>query len=406
MTDGIHTRYHEKARKLGVCILIPVYNNAGTISQVIKDVQQYCGDITVIADGSSDGSAETAKTFSGIKVIHYQPNRGKGYALRQGLKQAEKDGFRYAISIDSDGQHFASDIPAFLDAIEAQPGSLIVGARMMEGQNQAKKSSFANKFSNFWYFADTFHKLPDTQSGYRIYPVKRINRIWFFSTKYEFEVEVLVKATWRGIPVRSIPVSVYYPPENERVSFFRPGKDFTRISILNTYLLVMALLYGHWAVIIRALSWKNIRLFLKKNFFNENEPLVRKAASVGFGVFIGILPIWGWQMITAAFLAHFLRLNKAIALLSSNISFAPFMPFIVWLSFESGKWLLPGENDQDLTLEALRSDPADFVLRGGAQYLSGSIFLAIVAGLFFFGVSWALLKLFSYIQHTENKDFS
>jgi len=406
LTDGIHTGYHEKARKLGVCILIPVYNNAGTIGQVIKDVQQYCGDITVIADGSSDGSAEAAKAFGGIKVIHYQPNRGKGYALRQGLKQAEKDGFRYAISIDSDGQHFASDIPAFLDAIEQQPGSLIVGARIMEGQNQAKKSSFANKFSNFWYFADTFHKLPDTQSGYRIYPVKRINRIWFFSTKYEFEVEVLVKATWRGIPVRSIPVSVYYPPENERVSFFRPGKDFTRISILNTYLLVMALLYGHWAVIIRALSWKNIRLFLKKNFFNENEPLVRKAASVGFGVFIGILPIWGWQMITAAFLAHFLRLNKAIALLASNISFAPFMPFIVWLSFESGKWLLPGENDQDLTLEALRSDPADFVLRGGAQYLSGSIFLAIVAGLFFFGISWVLLKLFSYIQHTENKDLS
>ncbi|MGQ3012435.1 MAG: DUF2062 domain-containing protein [Flavobacteriales bacterium] len=401
-----HTSYPEQAARLGVCVLIPVYNNAGTIEQVIRDVQAYCRHIIVVADGSTDGSADIARSVPGIKVLQYTPNRGKGYALRLGLAEAEKDGYTYAITIDSDGQHFAKDIPVFLDAVEKEPGSLVVGARIMEGQNQAKKSSFANKFSNFWYFADTLHSLPDTQSGYRIYPVKRVNRIYFFSTKYEFEVEVLVKACWRGIPVRSVPVSVYYPPENERVSFFRPGKDFTRISILNTYLLIMAVVYGHWAVIIRSLSWKNIKRFVKKNFFSQDEPVVRKAFSVGFGVFMGIVPIWGWQMIVAAFLAHFLKLNKAIVLLSSNISVAPMVPVIIWLSVRTGKWVIPGAREENLTLDYFREHPGEFLVRGSTEYLVGSVVFAVLAGVFFFVLSWVLLKLFSYIQRSENKDLS
>lgn len=393
----------EKARALGVCVLIPVYNNAGTIAGVIQDVKQYCSDIIVIADGSTDGSDRIAAACSDIRVISYHPNRGKGYALRLGMKEAEKAGFTYAISIDSDGQHFARDIPAFLDAVEQHPGSLVVGARVMEGQNQARKSSFANKFSNFWYFVDTLQKLPDTQSGYRIYPLKRVNRIRFFSTKYEFEVEVLVKSAWRGIAVRSVPVGVYYPPEGERVSFFRPGKDFTRISILNTYLLLMAVAYGHWAVILRSLTRDNIKRFIRKNFFDRDEPLVRKAASIGFGVFMGIIPIWGWQMITAAALAHVFRLNKAIVLLSSNISMAPMVPVIIWLSIKTGQWILPGRADTAADIELLTRAPGEFIVRGGTQYLVGSVGLAVLAGALFFLLSWVLLKLFTSTQQTDNK---
>lgn len=383
----------QKAKDLGVCVLIPVYNNSKTIAQVIEDVKQYCSDILVVVDGSTDGSDEIVKSISGISVLSYSPNAGKGIALRRGLKEIEKMGFSYAISIDSDGQHFAKDIPTFLQAIEENPNSLLVGARIMEGQNQAKKSSFANKFSNFWYLVDTLHKLPDTQSGYRLYPVKRINKIFFFSTKYEFEVEVLVKATWRGIPVKPVDVSVYYPPEEERVSFFRPGPDFTRISILNTYLLIMAVCYGHWMVIFRALKPKNVANFLRKQFLDPNEPIHIKAASVGFGIFMGIVPIWGWQMIVATILSHFFKLNKGIVLISSNISFPPFIPVIVYLSLYFGKWINYNDEGDNITELIQNHEYLDAIVLGGIQYLVGSLTFAIIAGISGFILSYPILKL-------------
>jgi glycosyltransferase involved in cell wall biosynthesis len=375
----------QKMRALKCCLIIPTYNNENTISQVVEDALNYTSDIIVVADGPTDSTLQKLQIFPAIKLISYEPNRGKGFAIRQGLKKAEELGFEYAITMDSDGQHFAKDIPVFINYVEKKPGALIVGARQMEGQNQNKSSGFANKFSNFWYFVDTFHSLPDTQSGYRLYPVKRTNRIFFVSTKYEFEVEVLVKATWRGIPVVSVPVSVYYPPAEERVSHFRPGKDFTRISILNTYLLIMSILYGHWMVIFRALTWPNIKAFLKRNFMNSNESVLKKSLSVGFGFFMGVAPVWGWQMVLATTLAHFLRLNKAIVLLSANISLPPLIPFIIYISFEMGKWVLPPDLITQFSWEAIRNNPGDFMVDSGLQYLLGSLLLglsgAIITGL-------------------------
>lgn len=381
----------QKAKELKVCMLIPVYNNAGTIAQVIEDVKLFCEDILVVVDGSTDGSLEIVRSIPHIHILDYTPNAGKGIALRRGLKEIEKMNFNYAISIDSDGQHYAKDIPAFLEEIEKTPNALLVGARKMEGQNQAKKSSFANKFSNFWYFVDTLHSLPDTQSGYRLYPVKAINKIFFISTKYEFEVEVLVKATWRGVNVRPIEVSVYYPPTEERVSFFRPGRDFTRISILNTYLLIMAVLYGHWMVIFRALHPKSIKSFLLKQFLDPNESVLTKSTSIGFGVFMGIFPIWGWQMVVATIFAHFFKLNKAIVLLSSNISFPPFIPIIVYFSLQCGKWIHEGENNDSLLHLIQEGEYTQALVTGGIQYLIGSIIFAILASISAFFISYPIL---------------
>lgn len=386
-----HTKQNMKALKC--CVIIPTYNNENTIVQVIEDALNYTSDIIVVADGPTDSTLEKLKNISTITLVSYEPNRGKGFAIRQGLKKAEELGFDYAITMDSDGQHFAKDIPVFINQLEKKPGALIVGARQMEGQNQNKSSGFANKFSNFWYFVDTFHSLPDTQSGYRLYPVKRTNRIYFVSSKYEFEVEVLVKANWRGIPVISVPVSVYYPPAEERVSHFRPGKDFTRISILNTYLLIMAILYGHWMVIIRALTWPNIKAFLKRNFMNSNESIMKKSLSVGFGFFMGVAPIWGWQMVLATTLAHFMRLNKAIVLLSANISLPPLIPFIIYISFEMGKWVLPADMITQFSWEAIKNNPGDFMVDSGLQYLLGSLLLGILGAIITGFATYVVLTL-------------
>ena len=237
----------ERLEALKCAVIIPTYNNVGTIATVIADVKKYASDVIVVNDGCTDNTAEVLAGIEGIRVIDYAKNKGKGYALKLGLKRAYEWGFDYAITIDADGQHYADDIPVFIDRIEEEPNSLLVGARNLAADNMPSKNTFANKFSNFWYRVETGNRLTDTQSGYRLYPLKPLQNIRLLTRRYEFEVEIIVRAAWRGINVENVPIKVYYPPVEERVSHFRPFKDFTRISILNTILVFYALiLYYPW----------------------------------------------------------------------------------------------------------------------------------------------------------------
>jgi glycosyltransferase involved in cell wall biosynthesis len=233
----------ESARTLRCCVIVPTYNNAPSLQAVIDDVLQYVADVIVVNDGATDATSEIWASNKAVTVIDYHPNRGKGYALKQGFKCASDNGFRYAITFDSDGQHMGSDIVVFLDKIQQYPDSLIVGSRLLRQQNMPGGNTFANKFSNFWFRLQTGINLPDTQSGFRLYPLNKIRRMHFLTSRYEAELEMLVRAAWKGINVCCVPISVYYPPPNERVSHFRPFWDFFRISVLNTFFTFVAFLY-------------------------------------------------------------------------------------------------------------------------------------------------------------------
>lgn len=226
-----------------VCVLIPTYNNATTLGPLLQDILQYTDQIIVVNDGSTDHTAELLATFPEVKVASYGINRGKGFALRYGFKTAQDAGYAYAITIDSDGQHFADDLPVFMKALEQHTRAIIVGARNMDQASVPGKSNFGRNFSNFWYRFETGLSMADTQSGYRLYPLEAINKLRWLTRKFEFEIEVLVRAAWAGIDVVEVPVKVYYPSKDERVSHFRPFRDFTRISILNTVLVTITLLY-------------------------------------------------------------------------------------------------------------------------------------------------------------------
>lgn len=244
-------------KELGICVIIPTYNNKGTILQVIQSASDYCDDIFVVCDGPTDGTLELVKQSAiPINVVDYQPNKGKGTALVTGFREALKRGFRYAITLDSDGQHYPSDIPAFVEAIEEHPDALIIGSRGLKHDNMPQKNTFANKFSNFWFAVQTGKKLPDTQTGFRLYPLRKMGKMRIITSRYEAELELLVRSAWRNITIIPIPINVYYPPQEERVSFFRPGKDFTRISILNTFFCFAAILYGYPSMLIRKLLSK------------------------------------------------------------------------------------------------------------------------------------------------------
>ena len=230
-----------------ICVIVPTYNNERTIADVLRRIRAYTHNIIVVNDGSTPETlAAINSAFSSVElpdIVDYTPNRGKGYALMQGFRRALELGYRFAVTIDSDGQHFPEDIPAIMDCHSTNKDALVVGSRNLTADNMPSKNTFANKFSNFWFRLQTGIPLEDTQSGYRLYPLEQINLRWPITPRYEAELELLVFTAWRGVPVVSVPVRVYYPPEDERVSHFRPFWDFFRIIVLNSILTFGALFY-------------------------------------------------------------------------------------------------------------------------------------------------------------------
>jgi len=234
------------------CVLIPTYNNGGTLRDVVERVLPFCADVIVVNDGCTDHSAEILASFGErITVVDYGRNRGKGYALKQGFKKAKSKGFDYALTLDSDGQHFPEDIPLFVNALEQHPNALIVGSRNLNQENMPGGNTFANKFSNFWFKVQTGIDLPDTQTGYRLYPLRNMSGLALLTSRYEAELELLVFSAWHGTDLIPIKINVFYSKGEERVSHFRPFWDFFRISVLNTVLCMVALVYGWPSRLIR-----------------------------------------------------------------------------------------------------------------------------------------------------------
>lgn len=372
----------EVMNRMGMCVILPTYNNHRTVARVAEGVLRYTENLIVVNDGATDDTAEILDGF-GDRIIRvsYTPNQGKGYALRSGFQKALELGFSHAITIDSDGQHFPEDIPKFLQAHRENPDAVVMGARNLSAEGMPGKNSFANRFSNFWFFVETGIRMPDTQTGFRLYPLKEVEKLWLLTKRFEFEVEVIVKLAWRDVPFVSVPIQVTYDP-NERVSHFRPGPDFTRISILNTFLVILTLLYHLPRRLIR--NGRILKL-IRDEAINPEETNLRKASSIGFGVFMGIVPIWGFQLLLGIPTAVLLRLNKVLFIASANISVPPMIPVIIYMSYLFGQPLfnaepIPYDSLSELSLENIHDN---FV-----QYFVGGVLLALSSGVSAFLLSW------------------
>ena len=256
-------------------VLIPTYNNAGTLEDVVRRSLAQGLPVMVVNDGCTDGTEEilegmrfpvkpgmTENVEPGMTdtenpdvmagsdrpsliVVKHEKNQGKGKALKTGFTEAKRLGYKYVITLDADGQHFPEDIPVLL--AEKGENTLVVGSRSIRGVDG--HSSFANRFSNFWFRLYTWVDLPDTQTGYRLYPLERLPWLGLLSARYEAELTLLVFSAWKGLELKPVPIRVSYP--EDRVSHFRPFRDFARISFLNTILLVVAILYGYPRTLLR-----------------------------------------------------------------------------------------------------------------------------------------------------------
>ena len=385
---------------LKVCIIIPTYNNAGTLAKVIGDVLRFTTHIIVVNDGSTDNTSVILADFPQIEVISYKRNKGKGYALKKGFRRAIEKGYDYAITIDSDGQHSADDLPAFAKKLKEEPEAIIIGSRNMEKEGIPGKSSFGMKFSNFWFWVETGIRHPDTQSGFRLYPLKFINPKKFLTRKFEFEIEIIVRLAWKGVKVTSVPVDVHYQKKEERVSHFRPFIDFTRISILNTLLVLWAFLWIKPRNISRKILSKSLKQHYLEQIANSKYSNLNLALSIGFGIFMGIVPIWGYQMLSAIFLAYVFKLNKVLVVISANISFPPLIPVILYFSLRMGEIVL-GHN---LNL-SFHSDISFDVIKSALwSYIVGSIVLAIIAGIISGLISFSFLAVTRKTGSSNNQN--
>ena len=367
-----------------ICVLIPTYNNEKTLKRVIDGVLDYTGNIIVVNDGSTDSTSEILKNYPQITFVSLPENKGKGNGLKIGFRKAQELGYHYAITIDSDGQHYPDDIPVFVEVLLGEKEDvLLIGNRNMSQDGIPRKSSFGNNFSNFWFWFETGIKLQDTQSGYRLYPLKKIPKK-YFTPKFEFEIEIIVRTAWKHVPVKNVPVKVLYDPA-ERVSHFRPFRDFTRISILNTILVFITIFYIIPRNFFRNFKKKSLRKFIKEDVLESDGSNRIKAFSIALGTFIGLSPFWGFQTLIVISLAVVFKLNKVLAFVFSNVSLPPFIPFIIAASLFIGAPFVSGESDflnHDLDFELVKNNLLQYVI--GSFILATTVATIFGLGFYFF----------------------
>ena len=234
--------YHPPQERIRPLIVIPVYNHGGTLRGVVVRALRVCADVLVIDDGSNNGCAKEAIGDLPALFLRHEKNMGKGAAILTAAKEAKRRAMTHIITIDADGQHDPADFSRFIPIISENPLAIVVGKRIFDNRTVPFSSRFGRVFSNFWFRVQTGCSIKDTQSGFRAYPVAVLEWLKLYARRFSFEVEVLVKAAWAGIPLKEVDVSVHYPAPDKRISHFHPFMDNFRLSILNTRLTIRAIM--------------------------------------------------------------------------------------------------------------------------------------------------------------------
>jgi glycosyltransferase involved in cell wall biosynthesis len=212
-----------------VAVVIPAYNHGNTIGDVVRRTAAFGFPVIVVNDGSTDNTTAVLASLTGVTgvtVLTHRCNRGKGAALMSGMAQAAPMA-DWAVTLDADGQHRPADMQRLLNCIPLGLRPIVVGCR--RGMQAAPWTSrFGRGFSNFWVRMAGGPRVSDTQSGFRVYPLPETLSIDVKARRYQYEIEVLVKAVWQGIPVLEAPVGVTYGGGFTRISHFHPFFDFLR----------------------------------------------------------------------------------------------------------------------------------------------------------------------------------
>ncbi len=211
-----------------VVVVIPAYRAEQTVAAVIRDVRAQGLPVIVVDDGSSDGTADAAE-HAGAAVIRRRVNGGKGAALREGLASACRQGYDWIVTMDADGQHLASEVPAFLREAEGGQADLVLGNRMNRPRGMPLDRRVTNWFMSALLSRATGEELPDTQCGFRAVSRRLLESVRLCGDRFEIESELVLRAARAGFRIQSVPVTSVY---RRQISFIRPIRDTVRFARL------------------------------------------------------------------------------------------------------------------------------------------------------------------------------
>ncbi len=400
----------------GYCVVIPTYNNRATVADVVRRALDVAQTVIVVDDGCTDGTPELLAGLP-IVLVRHKRNRGKGVALRTGFAKAHELGYTHALTIDSDAQHYPEEAPKLMAASQREPDAIVIGVRDMSGVNVPAASTLGRRLSNFWMRLATGVEANDTQSGFRVYPLRHVTRVPCFSRRFTYECELLVRAAWGNCPVVSVPIQVHYAPKGERVSHFNPVWDNVRYFFLYTYLNFRHLLVplphrrlvaakdplwagSLWATLkngarkLRALaalppaaklSGGPIARMkqLAKYLVHESNTPAELGVATGLGAFIGCTPLIGLQWLIALYAGTRMHLNRIATVAATNVSFGPLTAVIAIASVLLGK-ALTGNHEYFPTSTLNLAVLWPFLLHSIGHWILGSLiigtFVALAVG--------------------------
>jgi len=345
----------------------------------------------VVDDGSTD--ADVAGLLAGLDVVvlKHGKNLGKGQAILTASRYVEDHGGLYLITIDADGQHAPRDMEKFIPLMREDEPAVIIGSRDFTVANVPAASRFGRSFANFWLKVETGRTVDDCQSGFRAYPVHYLNRLQFKGARYDFEAEVLAKAAWAGLALRTVPIAVTYPKPAERISHFKPLLDNMRLTLIHSMLVGRRLLPLPHRKLVKDNDAFELSLLrhpgkVLKMLLLENATPVGLAMSAAIGVFLAVLPLLFVHTLVILYVSLRLNLNKMVALNVQHLAMPPFIPA---LCIEVGYYLRHGAWLTDLSfktvfeqfssrlyewfLGSLIIGPISAVLAGGLIYIAAIV---------------------------------
>jgi len=210
------------------CVVVPAYEEEGRIGEVVRGILGHCPHVIVVDDGSSDGTANEARR-AGAEVLQHETNRGKGVALDTAFRQARRQGFECVITMDADGQHDPSDIPAFLEAYDTEGAAVVIGNRMADPRGMPFIRRLTNRFMSRMLSREMGQSVPDTQNGYRLYRCDVLQCVSVASGGYAAESEILLELADAGIRMCAVPIRVIYRDEKSKINPVRDSVRFFRM---------------------------------------------------------------------------------------------------------------------------------------------------------------------------------
>jgi len=238
-----------------VAVVVPALNEALRIREVVEGALAQCPNVIVVDDGSTDGTGERIADLP-VTVLRHEQRKGKGESLRDGFREALRQGMRGVLTMDGDGQHRADDLPRLLESANRHPGCIIIGARLRKRASQPTYRRLANEFGDWGIAWGTGYQVADSQSGQRFYPAEVLALEDVPGEGFVFEAQIVISAA-RTLGTRcvSVPIESRYrcagSDEQFRASHFRPLTDLYRIT---SHIVLQALRYGGIPAVYRSIQ--------------------------------------------------------------------------------------------------------------------------------------------------------